>query len=138
MDDRSWNDAASHIKHMRRTSNTANALSPASCRDMERWDTRTLNDYTHAHCKIQHALMVTVHRGPFTEKTFFARGGDRITGRYSISGGSIDFQIKFLGALSVGDVRIGTIPSLLPSQKHYLKVYKFTSTVPSLTVNSEP
>ncbi|MFH1148077.1 MAG: hypothetical protein V1736_10280, partial [Pseudomonadota bacterium] len=36
----------------------------------------------------------------------------------------IDFQIKFLGALSVGDVRTGTIPSLLPSQKHYLKVYK--------------
>ncbi|MFH1146566.1 MAG: hypothetical protein V1736_02520 [Pseudomonadota bacterium] len=35
----------------------------------------------------------------------------------------IDFQIKFLGALSVGDVRTGTIPSLLPSQKHYLKVY---------------
>ncbi|MFH1146081.1 MAG: hypothetical protein V1736_00045 [Pseudomonadota bacterium] len=28
-----------------------------------------------------------------------------------------------MGALSVGDVRIGTIPSLLPSQKHYLKVY---------------
>ncbi|MFH1148045.1 MAG: hypothetical protein V1736_10120 [Pseudomonadota bacterium] len=36
---------------------------------------------------------------------------------------SIDFQIKLLGALSVGDVRTGTIPSLLPSQKHYLKVY---------------
>ncbi|MFH1148574.1 MAG: hypothetical protein V1736_12825 [Pseudomonadota bacterium] len=35
----------------------------------------------------------------------------------------IDFQIKLLGALSVGDVRTGTIPSLLPSQKHYLKVY---------------
>ncbi|MFH1146112.1 MAG: hypothetical protein V1736_00200 [Pseudomonadota bacterium] len=34
----------------------------------------------------------------------------------------IDFQIKLLGALSVGDVRTGTIPSLLPSQKHYLKV----------------
>ncbi|MFH1147831.1 MAG: hypothetical protein V1736_09010, partial [Pseudomonadota bacterium] len=34
-----------------------------------------------------------------------------------------DFQIKLLGALSVGDVRTGTIPSLLPSQKHYLKVY---------------
>jgi len=33
----------------------------------------------------------------------------------------IDFQIKLLGALSVGDVRTGTIPSLLPSQKHYLK-----------------
>ncbi|MFH1146913.1 MAG: hypothetical protein V1736_04320 [Pseudomonadota bacterium] len=31
----------------------------------------------------------------------------------------IDFQIKLLGALSVGDVRTGTIPSLLPSQKHY-------------------
>ncbi|MFH1147604.1 MAG: hypothetical protein V1736_07845 [Pseudomonadota bacterium] len=29
-----------------------------------------------------------------------------------------------MGALSVGDVRTGTIPSLLPSQKHYLKVYK--------------
>ncbi|MFH1146488.1 MAG: hypothetical protein V1736_02125 [Pseudomonadota bacterium] len=28
-----------------------------------------------------------------------------------------------MGALSVGDVRTGTIPSLLPSQKHYLKVY---------------
>ncbi|MFH1147870.1 MAG: hypothetical protein V1736_09215 [Pseudomonadota bacterium] len=27
-----------------------------------------------------------------------------------------------MGALSVGDVRTGTIPSLLPSQKHYLKV----------------
>ncbi|MFH1147690.1 MAG: hypothetical protein V1736_08280, partial [Pseudomonadota bacterium] len=26
--------------------------------------------------------------------------------------------------LSVGDVRTGTIPSLLPSQKHYLKVYR--------------
>ncbi|MFH1146533.1 MAG: hypothetical protein V1736_02350 [Pseudomonadota bacterium] len=25
--------------------------------------------------------------------------------------------------LLVGDVRTGTIPSLLPSQKHYLKVY---------------
>ncbi|MFH1147750.1 MAG: hypothetical protein V1736_08585 [Pseudomonadota bacterium] len=37
---------------------------------------------------------------------------------------NIDFQIKFLGALSVGDVRTGTIPSLLPSQKHYLKVYR--------------
>ncbi|MFH1148041.1 MAG: hypothetical protein V1736_10100 [Pseudomonadota bacterium] len=37
---------------------------------------------------------------------------------------TIDFQIKLLGALSVGDVRTGTIPSLLPSQKHYLKVYK--------------
>ncbi|MFH1147160.1 MAG: hypothetical protein V1736_05570 [Pseudomonadota bacterium] len=36
----------------------------------------------------------------------------------------IDFQIKLLGALSVGDVRTGTIPSLLPSQKHYLKVYR--------------
>ncbi|MFH1147267.1 MAG: hypothetical protein V1736_06120 [Pseudomonadota bacterium] len=36
---------------------------------------------------------------------------------------SIDFQIKPLGALSVGDVRTGTIPSLLPSQKHYLKLY---------------
>ncbi|MFH1147718.1 MAG: hypothetical protein V1736_08425 [Pseudomonadota bacterium] len=36
----------------------------------------------------------------------------------------IDFQIKLLGALSVGDVRAGTIPSLLPSQKHYLKVYR--------------
>ncbi|MFH1147920.1 MAG: trypsin-like peptidase domain-containing protein [Pseudomonadota bacterium] len=35
----------------------------------------------------------------------------------------IDFQIKLLGALSVGDVRTGTIPSLLPSQKHYLKLY---------------
>ncbi|MFH1146268.1 MAG: patatin-like phospholipase family protein [Pseudomonadota bacterium] len=35
----------------------------------------------------------------------------------------IDFQIKLLGALSVGDVRTGTIPSLLPSQKHYLKVF---------------
>ncbi|MFH1148067.1 MAG: hypothetical protein V1736_10230 [Pseudomonadota bacterium] len=35
----------------------------------------------------------------------------------------MDFQIKLLGALSVGDVRTGTIPSLLPSQKHYLKVY---------------
>ncbi|MFH1147333.1 MAG: hypothetical protein V1736_06455 [Pseudomonadota bacterium] len=35
----------------------------------------------------------------------------------------IDFQIKLLGTLSVGDVRTGTIPSLLPSQKHYLKVY---------------
>ncbi|MFH1146727.1 MAG: hypothetical protein V1736_03370 [Pseudomonadota bacterium] len=42
--------------------------------------------------------------------------------------GSIDFQIKLLGALSVGDVRTGTIPSLLPSQKHYLKVYKYSST----------
>ncbi|MFH1146512.1 MAG: hypothetical protein V1736_02245 [Pseudomonadota bacterium] len=31
-----------------------------------------------------------------------------------------------MGALSVGDVRTGTIPSLLPSQKHYLKVYRFT------------
>ncbi|MFH1147502.1 MAG: hypothetical protein V1736_07325 [Pseudomonadota bacterium] len=29
-----------------------------------------------------------------------------------------------MGALSVGDVRTGTIPSLLPSQKHYLKVYR--------------
>ncbi|MFH1147413.1 MAG: hypothetical protein V1736_06865 [Pseudomonadota bacterium] len=29
-----------------------------------------------------------------------------------------------MAALSVGDVRTGTIPSLLPSQKHYLKVYK--------------
>ncbi|MFH1148417.1 MAG: hypothetical protein V1736_12025 [Pseudomonadota bacterium] len=28
-----------------------------------------------------------------------------------------------MGALSVGDVRTGTMPSLLPSQKHYLKVY---------------
>ncbi|MFH1146814.1 MAG: hypothetical protein V1736_03820 [Pseudomonadota bacterium] len=28
-----------------------------------------------------------------------------------------------MGALLVGDVRAGTIPSLLPSQKHYLKVY---------------
>ncbi|MFH1146983.1 MAG: hypothetical protein V1736_04675 [Pseudomonadota bacterium] len=28
-----------------------------------------------------------------------------------------------MGALSVGDVRTGTIPSLLPSQKHHLKVY---------------
>ncbi|MFH1148104.1 MAG: hypothetical protein V1736_10415 [Pseudomonadota bacterium] len=28
-----------------------------------------------------------------------------------------------MGALSVADVRTGTIPSLLPSQKHYLKVY---------------
>ncbi|MFH1146966.1 MAG: hypothetical protein V1736_04590 [Pseudomonadota bacterium] len=28
-----------------------------------------------------------------------------------------------MGALSVGDVLTGTIPSLLPSQKHYLKVY---------------
>ncbi|MFH1146794.1 MAG: ABC transporter substrate-binding protein [Pseudomonadota bacterium] len=36
---------------------------------------------------------------------------------------SMDFQIKLLGALSVGDVRTGTIPSPLPSQKHYLKVY---------------
>ncbi|MFH1147914.1 MAG: hypothetical protein V1736_09445 [Pseudomonadota bacterium] len=35
----------------------------------------------------------------------------------------IDFQIKLLGALSVGDLQTGTIPSLLPSQKHYLKVY---------------
>ncbi|MFH1147580.1 MAG: hypothetical protein V1736_07720 [Pseudomonadota bacterium] len=26
-----------------------------------------------------------------------------------------------MGALSVGDVRTGAIPSLLPSQKHYLK-----------------
>ncbi|MFH1148392.1 MAG: hypothetical protein V1736_11900 [Pseudomonadota bacterium] len=34
----------------------------------------------------------------------------------------IDFQIKPLGALSVGDVRTGTIPSLLPSQKHYLNL----------------
>ncbi|MFH1147367.1 MAG: hypothetical protein V1736_06630 [Pseudomonadota bacterium] len=40
-----------------------------------------------------------------------------------LSGLFIDFQIKLLGALSVGDVRTGTIPSLLPSQKHYLKVY---------------
>ncbi|MFH1146781.1 MAG: hypothetical protein V1736_03655 [Pseudomonadota bacterium] len=38
-------------------------------------------------------------------------------------GNAIDFHIKLLGALSVGDVRTGTIPSLLPSQKHYLKVY---------------
>ncbi|MFH1148150.1 MAG: hypothetical protein V1736_10650 [Pseudomonadota bacterium] len=29
-----------------------------------------------------------------------------------------------MGALSVGDVRTGTIPSLLPSQEHYLKVYR--------------
>ncbi|MFH1146751.1 MAG: hypothetical protein V1736_03495 [Pseudomonadota bacterium] len=29
-----------------------------------------------------------------------------------------------MGALSVGDVRTGTIPSLLPSQKHYLEVYR--------------
>ncbi|MFH1147076.1 MAG: hypothetical protein V1736_05145 [Pseudomonadota bacterium] len=36
---------------------------------------------------------------------------------------TIDFQIKLLGALSVGDVRTGTIPSLLPSQKHYPKAY---------------
>ncbi|MFH1146711.1 MAG: hypothetical protein V1736_03290 [Pseudomonadota bacterium] len=35
-----------------------------------------------------------------------------------------------MGALSVGDVRTGTIPSLLPSQKHYLKVYR-TCTAPS-------
>ncbi|MFH1148588.1 MAG: hypothetical protein V1736_12900 [Pseudomonadota bacterium] len=40
-----------------------------------------------------------------------------------VCGANIDFQIKLLGALSVGDVRTGTIPSLLPSQKHYLKVY---------------
>ncbi|MFH1148584.1 MAG: hypothetical protein V1736_12880 [Pseudomonadota bacterium] len=40
-----------------------------------------------------------------------------------LHGSTIDFQIKLLGALSVGDVRTGTIPSLLPSQKHYLKVY---------------
>ncbi|MFH1147610.1 MAG: hypothetical protein V1736_07875 [Pseudomonadota bacterium] len=32
-----------------------------------------------------------------------------------------------MGALSVGDVRTGTIPSLLPSQKHYLKVYSRTA-----------
>ncbi|MFH1146424.1 MAG: hypothetical protein V1736_01805 [Pseudomonadota bacterium] len=32
-----------------------------------------------------------------------------------------------MGALSVGDVRTGTIPSLLPSQKHYLKVYRSLS-----------
>ncbi|MFH1146208.1 MAG: hypothetical protein V1736_00690 [Pseudomonadota bacterium] len=43
-------------------------------------------------------------------------------------GEDIDFQIKFLGALSVGDVRTGTIPSLLPSQKHYLKVYSINAT----------
>ncbi|MFH1147796.1 MAG: hypothetical protein V1736_08815 [Pseudomonadota bacterium] len=38
-----------------------------------------------------------------------------------------------MGALSVGDVRTGTIPSLLPSQKHYLKVYGsvwFTRRIP--------
>ncbi|MFH1147605.1 MAG: hypothetical protein V1736_07850 [Pseudomonadota bacterium] len=29
--------------------------------------------------------------------------------------------------LLVGDVRTGTIPSLLPSQKHYLKVYRLCS-----------
>ncbi|MFH1146713.1 MAG: hypothetical protein V1736_03300 [Pseudomonadota bacterium] len=37
-----------------------------------------------------------------------------------------------MGALSVGDVRTGTIPSLLPSQKHYLKVYKYSSTEQSI------
>ncbi|MFH1148685.1 MAG: hypothetical protein V1736_13405 [Pseudomonadota bacterium] len=42
---------------------------------------------------------------------------------------NIDFQIKLLGALSVGDVRTGTIPSLLPSQKHYLKVYSITTKI---------
>ncbi|MFH1147403.1 MAG: hypothetical protein V1736_06815 [Pseudomonadota bacterium] len=43
---------------------------------------------------------------------------------FDIRASDIDFQIKLLGALSVGDVRTGTIPSLLPSQKHYLKVYR--------------
>ncbi|MFH1146616.1 MAG: hypothetical protein V1736_02785 [Pseudomonadota bacterium] len=38
-----------------------------------------------------------------------------------------------MGALSVGDVRTGTIPSLLPSQKHYLKVY-----ISSLCLRGEP
>ncbi|MFZ3047309.1 MAG: hypothetical protein WA151_15485, partial [Desulfatirhabdiaceae bacterium] len=36
---------------------------------------------------------------------------------------SIAFQIKILGALSVGDGRKRSIPSLLPSQNHYLKRY---------------
>ncbi len=46
-----------------------------------------------------------------------------LAGNMSAPQGHIGFQIKLLGALSVGDVRTGTIPSLLPSQKHYLKVY---------------
>ncbi|MFH1146847.1 MAG: hypothetical protein V1736_03985 [Pseudomonadota bacterium] len=53
----------------------------------------------------------------------------------------IDFQIKLLGALSVGDVRTGTIPSLLPSQKHYLKVYRNTYVlcfVTSVTYSGQP
>ncbi|MFH1147708.1 MAG: hypothetical protein V1736_08370 [Pseudomonadota bacterium] len=34
--------------------------------------------------------------------------------------------------LLVGDVRTGTIPSLLPSQKHYLKVYSTDLVKPRL------
>ncbi|MFH1148004.1 MAG: hypothetical protein V1736_09905 [Pseudomonadota bacterium] len=34
-----------------------------------------------------------------------------------------------MGALSVGDVRTGTIPSLLPSQKLYLEVYRMRGEV---------
>ncbi|MFH1146100.1 MAG: hypothetical protein V1736_00140 [Pseudomonadota bacterium] len=51
------------------------------------------------------------------------RNERRVAGCTGKTKQTIDFQIKLLGALSVGDVRTGTIPSLLPSQKHYLKVY---------------
>ncbi|MFH1147059.1 MAG: hypothetical protein V1736_05060 [Pseudomonadota bacterium] len=51
----------------------------------------------------------------------FSRLSKLPEGRTKICPSYIDFQIKLLGALSVGDVRTGTIPSLLPSQKHYLK-----------------
>jgi hypothetical protein len=37
----------------------------------------------------------------------------------------MDFQKKLFGALSVGDVRKSTIPSLLPSQNHFLKAHSF-------------
>jgi hypothetical protein len=38
---------------------------------------------------------------------------------------NIAFQIKILGALSVGDGLKWPIPSLLPSQNHYLESYRY-------------
>ncbi|MFH1148572.1 MAG: hypothetical protein V1736_12815 [Pseudomonadota bacterium] len=42
-----------------------------------------------------------------------------------------------MGALSVGDVRTGTIPSLLPSQKHYLKAYSRCHQRPAIPVSAK-
>ncbi|HSO67812.1 MAG TPA: hypothetical protein VLP30_08145, partial [Desulfatirhabdiaceae bacterium] len=43
--------------------------------------------------------------------------------KISVIPASIPFKTKILGALSVGDGQKRPIPSLLPSQNHYLESY---------------